>query len=705
MPLVPVLELLRSMLGIAEREPAEEARRKAAGTLLLVDLALHDELPLIFELLGIAEPDAPAARGGDPEARQRRLLTVVRRLVEHLAARQPHLLVVEDLHWLDPGSEAFLRAIADVVPQSRTLLLVDYRPEYERDAAWLGHAPFERVRLAPLDERSTGELLDELVGREPSLGDLAARIARQTAGNPFFVEETVRALADAGHLEGRRAAARRHGGAARDPADGARRAHRSPAGGREVAPPDGGGDRQAVRAARARARVRGAGGGGRARAGGARAGRVRPPRGRAARVQPSAPQEVADRSQLAARREHVHAAVAAALEAEHAGSLDDVAALIAHHRERAGDALGAARWLRRAAERATRNDVAEAMRLWTRVGDLVADLPQSPEAVELGTWSGIQRLNLGWRVGLSVEEAERIFTRGMELAKLAPDHSAQAGFLVTYRAVKGLSGKGADAIELLHEGARLAQEADDAGTELAIRCALVQSQLMIGDLPAALATAEAALSRTRATPGLDTHGWLLAMRGTLKKDSGDLRGAERDFAEALEHARRLGENEILGWTHEMRANLVRWGADAERALADAREAVHVAERIGSSFSQASAYASLGLVLRMTGDLEGAVAALEHAMRVTASAARSSTERRGRSPSSPRRGRRRDAAKKRRRVPARRSRSPSGAARASWRRRAATCSRARSSRRAAPRPSRTQRASSTVRRVSPKRPAP
>ncbi|MGH7820387.1 MAG: AAA family ATPase, partial [Candidatus Binatia bacterium] len=87
-PYLPLLELWRSYLGITERDPDPEARRKIAGTLLLLDPNLHEILPLIFEFLGVTDPERPPPRM-DPEAKQRQLFALMRNVVQLHTERQP----------------------------------------------------------------------------------------------------------------------------------------------------------------------------------------------------------------------------------------------------------------------------------------------------------------------------------------------------------------------------------------------------------------------------------------------------------------------------------------------------------------------------------------------------------------------------------------------------------------------------------------
>src|SRR5205085_10142700 len=96
-PLLPVLQFLRSYFEIAEQDSERTARERIAGKLLLLDKSFEDDLPLMFEFLAVPDPERPATRM-DPEARQRRLLGLMKRLTHAQSAREPSVIVVEDLH-------------------------------------------------------------------------------------------------------------------------------------------------------------------------------------------------------------------------------------------------------------------------------------------------------------------------------------------------------------------------------------------------------------------------------------------------------------------------------------------------------------------------------------------------------------------------------------------------------------------------------
>src|SRR5262249_36059926 len=136
----------------------------------------------------------------------------------------------------------------------------------------------------------------------------------------------------------------------------------------------------------------------------------------------------------------LHSAVAEVLQQLFADRSDEMAALLAHHWERAGDALAAARCHRRAANWAGVSDIAEAMRHSQKVGELAAGLPESREVLELRLWAALRRLDLGWRAGMSRSQATRLFEEGRATAHQLEDTRSLAMLIDTYGIVVGMSG-------------------------------------------------------------------------------------------------------------------------------------------------------------------------------------------------------------------------------------------------------------------------
>ena len=121
-----------------------------------------------------------------------------------LATTTPAVYVIEDAHWIDESSESMLADFLTVIPQTPLLTLITYRPEYRGILTQMPGA--QTLALAPLSAPETTTLLSELLGPDPSVGELGRTIAERAAGTPFFAEEIVRELAERGVLQGSRGA-------------------------------------------------------------------------------------------------------------------------------------------------------------------------------------------------------------------------------------------------------------------------------------------------------------------------------------------------------------------------------------------------------------------------------------------------------------------------------------------------------------------
>ena len=157
------------------------------------------DLLLLDDLLGIADPEV-ALPQIDPDARRRRLTALINTAA--LARAASVLYLIEDVHWIDAVSESMVADFLTVIPQTKLMVLITSRPEYEGALTRVHGA--QTVALGPLGDSDTAALLGELLGPDTSVGEVAAIIADRAAGNPFFAEEMVRELVQRGVLAGER---------------------------------------------------------------------------------------------------------------------------------------------------------------------------------------------------------------------------------------------------------------------------------------------------------------------------------------------------------------------------------------------------------------------------------------------------------------------------------------------------------------------
>jgi hypothetical protein len=126
---LPVLELLKTYFQLEARDGARKLREKVTGKLLALDPALQPTLPAVLALLDIPGED-PQWQALDPAQRRQRTLEALKRLVLRESQVQPVCLIVENLHWIDTETQAWLDSLSESLPTARLLLLVNFRPEY-----------------------------------------------------------------------------------------------------------------------------------------------------------------------------------------------------------------------------------------------------------------------------------------------------------------------------------------------------------------------------------------------------------------------------------------------------------------------------------------------------------------------------------------------------------------------------------------------
>jgi tetratricopeptide (TPR) repeat protein len=204
-PYRPVAELLRAYFAIGDADDPRLAAARVRERLGALDRALEAAAPPLLALLGLPADD-PGWEALDPAGRRQRTRDAVRGLVLRESRAQPVLLVAEDLQWADAETQALVDALVDSLPGAPLLLLASYRPEYRH--GWASRSGYDQVRLSALPADGALALLDALLGPDPGLGAVKRLLVARTDGNPFFLEECARSLAETGVLAGGRGAYR-----------------------------------------------------------------------------------------------------------------------------------------------------------------------------------------------------------------------------------------------------------------------------------------------------------------------------------------------------------------------------------------------------------------------------------------------------------------------------------------------------------------
>lgn len=581
---LPILELFRNYFGITALEDPQSSRQRIAGALVLLDSTLQETLPVLFEFMGVGDPKRPTPLM-EAEAKQRLLYEMLHRISRaHDAQGQLTVTLIDDLHWVDGGSDAFVEQLVNASAGRRSLIVLNFRPEYV--AIFANKPHYQQLPLVPLGHDAARELLADLIGNDDSVSELSDRIIEWTTGNPFYTEELVNSLVEAGDLVGRPGHYRfvtalqrlqvptnvRDVLAARIdrlPEAAKRLLQMAAVIGKEFSGPllDEVTDLRVDDRAAALERLKD---------GDFIYERALYPVFEYAFKHPLT-HEVAYQSQLQSRRAIVHAAVARALEAQAGDKLDEQAALLAHHCENAGETLKAAQWHRHAAEWVGRTNFSGSVQHWERVRALVRLLPVTTDVAAIGIAANMRLLSLSWRLGAGLDEARNLKEEGQELARAVGDQRVKFYLSLAFsRVVCGL-GDVETFVQLAIENHHSALETHDIPMQANAWAYLVDALGYSGQLAEALRMAEEASEKfPRDIPaaewitGFNPHGWFLGWRGIALTYMGRLPDAMNNLRAMVALAEHDGTPELAGYASGFMARLHYYCCDAPEAIKSAR---------------------------------------------------------------------------------------------------------------------------------------
>src|SRR5262244_2777764 len=634
-PMLPMLEMWRAFFEIGDGDGPETTRAKIAGRLLPMDEAFREVLTFVFDLFGVPDPANPSP-AIDPEQRQKRIHGVLKRVLHDPAyGGGLRVILLEDLHWFDGASNAYLETAVESVPATRHLLLVTFRPEYQ--ASWMQRTYYQQLTLRPLDAEAIRALLRDQLGDDPSVAALPEIIDAHTKGNPFFIEEVLQSLVEGGQLTGGRGAYRLATRIDTLQVPVSVQAVLSSRIDRLAER-----EKQVLQTAAVIGKTFGE----------ALLGRVmasvtaidEPALGAALSALTAAeflyeaalyPQleysfkhplthEVAQRSQLRERSVRVHAAVAHALE-QAEGNLDEHAAKIAQHWDEAGVATNAARWHRRAAKWAGLSDPRESLRHWRRVRTLAPGVQDASEQSSLALQACDQILSLGWRMGGSEDEAGAAFAEGRALVESLGDRPALALLVARYGLIRfSVSGSGGDYAHYGEEAAVLARESGDPALRAAIASLSAYGHFHAGEGRAALEWSARVLEEVgsdnvlgKEFVGYSPRAGALHVRAQAFMFLGRLTEAWDELAAAERVVEEAGEPEVFTWMQLTRALLEYTCGRPESGVKHGRRSLEIAEELDNEACRMAAYAALGLANLGEGD----PAAARDALRESAAIAR------------------------------------------------------------------------------------
>jgi class 3 adenylate cyclase/tetratricopeptide (TPR) repeat protein len=198
-PFHPVTELLRESLAWRGDEDAEEQFVQLKAALELAGLKPGEALPLIAPLLNLPLTQKYRPSLLSPDQQRRRLLAALVEWVLGVSRVRPTIIVIEDLHWVDPSTLELIQLLGELGANVQLLLLYTARPEFR--AQWPQRAHHTQITLKPLNPLDVRAIVNEITPSSALPEDTITAVVERTGGVPLFVEELTRSLLEAGKVE------------------------------------------------------------------------------------------------------------------------------------------------------------------------------------------------------------------------------------------------------------------------------------------------------------------------------------------------------------------------------------------------------------------------------------------------------------------------------------------------------------------------
>jgi len=189
-PYLPILDVLRAACGIEEGDVRAVMADKARSTLLEAGLDLLETAPYVLHLLDI-EPDDERFAAHSADVARARIFDALRQLTLKKSRKDPLVLIIEDLHWIDSTSEEYLASLAESLPGARLLLVCTHRGGYR--PPWIDKSYATQVALQPLAPEESARIVRSVLGPDQAAAFYDLIVAK-AEGNPFFVEELARTV-------------------------------------------------------------------------------------------------------------------------------------------------------------------------------------------------------------------------------------------------------------------------------------------------------------------------------------------------------------------------------------------------------------------------------------------------------------------------------------------------------------------------------
>ena len=209
-PYLPFLDILRMNFQLEEGDNPLQIQEKTRQAVHRLDPALEGVLPFLHDLFGLPGADE-SLRHLDPKQKRQKTFEAVRTLTIVGSQRRPHVVIVEDLHWIDRTSEDYFLFLVEGVAGVPFLLVTTHRPGYT--PRWADKTYYTQIALDVLSQGETEVMVETLLESPTLPSELLQLVLEKGEGNPLFIEEVTTSLVEHGAVVRKNGGLRWAGGA------------------------------------------------------------------------------------------------------------------------------------------------------------------------------------------------------------------------------------------------------------------------------------------------------------------------------------------------------------------------------------------------------------------------------------------------------------------------------------------------------------
>ncbi len=199
-PYLPILDILKAYFQVHEDDSEAVVKEKIRCRISSFGDLCGAIVSPIHEVLSLPVDD-PVYEKLEPRQRREKVFEAIKMFLTLESQKNPLIVVVEDLHWIDKTSEEFLIYFINALANTPVMLILLYRPEYT--PGWVGKSYYSQVRVSQLSQRASEDLVKAILTEGEVVSELSGLVVERAAGNPLFIEELTHSLMENGTIEKR----------------------------------------------------------------------------------------------------------------------------------------------------------------------------------------------------------------------------------------------------------------------------------------------------------------------------------------------------------------------------------------------------------------------------------------------------------------------------------------------------------------------